>query len=59
MATKFTKNQQVKLIGTIPEGPVQKLRMTEDGEFEYLITWTDVDGNVHERWFQEAQLTSV
>jgi hypothetical protein len=59
MATKFIKNQQVKLIGTVPEGPVQKLRMTEDGDVEYLVVWTDVDGNVHERWFPEAQLTSV
>jgi hypothetical protein len=59
MATKFTKNQQVKLIGTVPEGPVQKLRMTEDGDVEYLVTWTDIDGNSHERWFSEEQLTSV
>jgi hypothetical protein len=59
MATKFTKNQQVKLIGTVPEGPVQKLRMTEDGNVEYLVMWTDIDGNVHERWFQEDHLTSV
>ena len=59
MATKFTKNQQVKLIGTVPEGPVQKLRMTEDGVVEYLVTWTDIDGNSHERWFSEEQLTSV
>jgi hypothetical protein len=59
MATKFTKNQQVKLIGTVPEGPVQKIRMTEDGVVEYLITWTDIDGNSHERWFSEEQLTSV
>ena len=59
MATKFAKNEQVKLIGTLPEGPVQKLRMTEDGDVEYLVTWTDIDGVPHERWFQEAQLTSV
>jgi hypothetical protein len=50
MATKFAKGQAV------PEGPVQALRMDEDGNFFYMIEWTDADGNVTQRWFEEAQL---
>jgi hypothetical protein len=56
MATKFAKGQAVKLIAVVPEGPVQALRMDEDGNFFYMIEWTDADGNVTQRWFEEAQL---
>lgn len=56
MATKFAKGQAVKLIAVVPEGPVTALRMDEDGNFFYMIEWTDADGNVTQRWFEEAQL---
>lgn len=56
MATKFVKDQQVKAVAVVPQGPVQKLRMDEDGVFWYLISWTDVDGEVQERWFREEEL---
>jgi hypothetical protein len=59
MATKFTKGQQVKLNTVVPQGPVQALRMTEDGVFFYLIQWTDANGKTQRRWFQEAELTAV
>lgn len=59
MATKFVKDQQVKAIAVIPQGPVQKLRMDEDGVFWYLISWTDVDGQTQERWFREEELTEA
>ena len=59
MATKFTKGQEVKVIGVIPQGPVKALRMDEDGNFYYLIEWTDVSGTQHERWFTEADLVAV
>ena len=54
MATKFTKGQVVKVQATDPQGPVQALRMTEDGEFFYHIEWTDADGVSQNRWFPEA-----
>jgi hypothetical protein len=57
MATKFAKGQTVKLNVLLPSGQVEKLRMTEDGVIEYMITWTDSSGSVHERWFEEDQLT--
>lgn len=56
MATKFSKGQTVKLNTVVPTGEVTKLRMTDDGDVEYLMSWTDMDGNVQERWFQENQL---
>lgn len=59
MATKFTKGQQVKVRTVSPQGPVEKLRMDEDGNFFYLIEWTDADGNQQSRWFAEEDLLAV
>ena len=56
MATKFVKGEDVKVIGVIPQGPVEKLRMDEDGNFFYLIAWEDADGKTQERWFAEENL---
>jgi hypothetical protein len=41
MATKFVKGQEIKVNAVIPQGPVEKLRMDEDGNFFYMISWTD------------------
>jgi hypothetical protein len=59
MATKFAKGQAVKLIAVVPQGPVMALRMDEDGNFFYMIEWTDADGNVTQRWFEEDQLVAA
>lgn len=59
MATKFVKGQEVKVVAIVPQGPVLKLRMDEDGVVWYLISWTDADGKVQERWFGEAELTEA
>ena len=59
MATKFTKNQEVKIKAVIPQGPVLALRMTEDGVFFYLVQWTDIEGVVQQRWFEESKLVAV
>lgn len=56
MATAFKKGDEVKVIAVTPEGPVQALRMDEDGNFFYMVEWTDADGNDQQRWFAEAQL---
>ena len=58
MATKFAKAQTVRVKGVIPEGPVQALRMDEDGNFFYLVQWADVDGVQQERWFGESELVA-
>jgi hypothetical protein len=59
MATKYTKNQNVRLKAVVPEGPVTALRMNEDGEFFYLVEWTDADGVKQRRWFEESELEAV
>jgi len=59
MATMFKKGDAVKVVVAVPQGPVEALRMTEDGDVQYLISWTDVNGVVHSRWFDEAQLTAA
>ena len=59
MPTTFTKNQNVRLKIVTPEGPVMALRMTENGEFFYLVQWTDLDGKSQTRWFKEEDLEAV
>lgn len=51
-----TVRQNVPVI----EGQVTQRRFSEDaGGMEYLVTYTDADGNAAERWFLEAQLSEV
>lgn len=59
MATKFQKGDEVKVVGVIPQGPVEKLRMDEDGNFFYLISWEDAAGVEHQRWFSEEDLAKA
>jgi hypothetical protein len=59
MATKYTKNQNVRLKSVVPQGPVVALRMNEDGEFFYLVEWIDADGVKQQRWFEESELEAV
>jgi len=59
MATKFTKGQVVKVKAVVPQGPVQKLRMDEDGIVWYLLSWIDAQGRMQERWFREDDLTEA
>lgn len=57
MATKYAKDELVKVNSVVPQGPVEKLRMDEDGNFFYLISWTNAEGVTQQRWFAEADLT--
>lgn len=59
MATAFKKGDTVKLIVTVPQGDVESLRMDEEGNFFYLISWVDADGVTQSRWFEEAQLAAA
>lgn len=56
MATMFKKGEEVKVKVTIPQGPVQALKMDSDGNVWYLVPWTDENGGKQERWFIEEQL---
>jgi uncharacterized protein YodC (DUF2158 family) len=57
MATKFKKGDVVTAKAVVPSGPVEAMRMDEDGNFFYQITWTDLEGVQQTRWFAEDQLT--
>jgi len=59
MATTFTKNQTVRVKTVVPQGPIQALRMDEDGTVFYRISWTDVEGNSQTRWFAENELETA
>lgn len=59
MATKFKKGEAVKLNVAVPQGSVDALRMDEDGNVQYMMTWTDADGQVQSRWFDEDQLAAA
>jgi hypothetical protein len=58
MSTQFKKDDLVKVNTVIPHGPVQKIRMSEDGEISYLISWVDADGKNQSRWFAESELVA-
>ena len=59
MPTTYTKNQNVRLKAVVPQGPVIALRMNEDGEFFYLVQWTDANGKTQRRWFREEELEAA
>jgi len=52
----FKKGDTVKVKGVIPRGPVEAMKMDEDGNVQYLISWTDADEVTQSRWFDEEQL---
>lgn len=58
MATAFKRGDVVSLKTVVPSGPVQSIRMDEDGNVYYLIAWEDVDGVQQERWFEETTLVA-
>ena len=59
MATKFAKGEVVRVKAVVPQGPVEALRMDEDGVVYCLIEWTDEAGNSQERWFAEDALVAA
>ena len=59
MATTFTKNQTVRLKVMVPQGPIDAIRMDEDGIVFYRVSWVDADGNTQSRWFAENELEAV
>jgi len=56
---KFVKGEVVKVVMVVPEGPIEKFMMTEDGVIMCLISWIDIDGQHQSRWFPEDQLVKA
>lgn len=57
--TTFVKGQNVRMKAVVPQGPVTKMRMDDDGKIEYLVEWTTSEGVTQERWFTEDQLEAA
>ena len=57
--TTFVKGQNVRMMAVVPQGPVTKMRMDDDGKIEYLVEWTTSEGVTQERWFTEDQLEAA
>lgn len=55
----FKKGDVVKIKAVLPQGPITKMRMDEDGIVSYLVEWIDFDGQTQERWFTEDQITEA
>jgi uncharacterized protein YcfL len=60
MATRFAKNESVRVVAVIPTGPVEAFRMDENtGEIHYRISWVDAQGVNQTRWFAESELEAA
>lgn len=55
----FKKGDIVKLKAVIPQGPIIKMRMDDDGNIWCLMEWTTEDGQAHSRWFMDGDLEVV
>lgn len=56
---KFVKGEKVKLVVVVPEGPVEKFMMTEDGVIMCLVSWVDANSQNQSRWFSEDELVKA
>jgi hypothetical protein len=57
MASVYKKGDMIKVVATTPTGPVESIRMREDGVVLYLITYTDANSVEQQRWFPEHNVT--
>lgn len=56
----IAKSAHVRQIVPVIQGEVADRRFNDQAdELEYLVTYTDGDGNPSSRWFLEAQLAEV
>jgi hypothetical protein len=61
MAAKFVIGEEVKVFPAPvdPAGPVLAMQMDATGNIQYLISWTDENNTVQQRWFNEDQLMAA
>lgn len=48
-----------RLVQPVVQGEVVARRINSADQIEYQLQWTDAAGEVHLRWFDEAQLQEV
>lgn len=56
---KFKKGDEVKVGLVIPQGPVEAFQLDENGDMQYLLSWTDDNDVTQQRWFNESDLVAV
>jgi len=59
MAANFKVGETVKLVATVPTGPVADMTIDSNGNISYLVHWTDAQGNAQQTWFPEADLVAA
>jgi uncharacterized protein YodC (DUF2158 family) len=52
----FKKGDVVKLKAVVPNGAIQAMRMSEEGDVYCLLQWVDADGKSQTRWFLQSDL---
>lgn len=56
----FAKGATVKQVVHPIQGPITSKRFNEDSDsFEYLVAFTDAEGNTQERWFAETEVEAI
>lgn len=56
---KFKVDEEVVQIVNAPiQGKIVERRVSGDDDL-FLVSWIDVDGEPHERWFNEDEIQSV
>ncbi len=58
MAVKFKRGDEVKVVATVPHGPVVDVMLDADGEIQYLVQYQDALGE-QRRWFKETELVGA
>lgn len=59
MAANFKPGAQVKLNVAQPQGEVVQLSVSQEGDIQYLVEYTDPQGVAQQRWFTEEELAGV
>jgi hypothetical protein len=54
---KFKKGYEVRLIQPVIEGPILSVAIVDD-EVQYEVEYVGADGEIHRRFFKEADLES-
>ena len=56
----FKEGQQVRLVQPVIEGGIEDIRFNKGTEeLEYLVNYSDGEGNVQNRWFTESSLEAT
>lgn len=53
------KGDIVRIKVVVPQGPVEKFMMLEDGTIMCLVSWQDSNGATQQRWFPKDELEKV